>query len=29
MEAILARNLILDAEWTFFEPFIQAVRRPN
>jgi len=25
----LARNLISDDEWTFFEGFIRAVRRPN
>lgn len=25
----MARNLISDAEWAFFEPFIVAVRRPN
>ncbi len=25
----LARNLISDDEWTFFEGFIRAVRHPN
>jgi transposase len=25
----LARNLISDAEWAFFEPFILSVRQPN
>lgn len=25
----MARNLMSDAEWKFFEPFIQAIRQPN
>jgi transposase len=29
METILARNLMSDEEWAFFEVFIQAARRPN
>lgn len=29
MEASLARNLMSDEEWAFFEPFILAVRAPN
>ena len=28
-ETSLARNLISDAEWTFFEGFIRPVRHPN
>jgi transposase len=29
MEAVLARNLMSDAEWAFFEPFIVAIRGPG
>ena len=29
METNLARDLMLDEEWRFFEHFIQAVRAPN
>ena len=29
METNLARDLMLDEEWRFFERFIQAVRAPN
>jgi len=29
MEISLARNLMSDEEWAFFERFIQAVRAPN
>jgi transposase len=29
MEASLARDLMSDEEWAFFERFIQAVRAPN
>lgn len=25
----MARNLMSDAEWAFFEPFIRAIRQPN
>lgn len=26
---MLARNLMSDAEWAFFEPFIKSIRQPN
>lgn len=29
MEAILVRELMSDAEWAFFEPFITAIRGPG
>jgi transposase len=29
MEATLARDLMLNEEWAFFEPFLAAVRQPN